>query len=383
MFLLCSYIDSDRWPSAIEPLLYPRGLTFYRPFSYRTDYFLPNQLVDQLADRSQMSKLLGTQNSNNAIFGVRFRKQTQPDFRQFFVPLRKVTLLSSERKDEINIRFQLGDFVKPVVSGDGTKSLPKLDLAALVGSAGDAKLFLQLGKAEQEVAEKWTSTPDFPQDFWDALLGSLSTAARQQVKDTVVLRLDGLKARGKGPFLAPEEIDSERPTRGYKLRQGTTYDVNLYYKRLVEKGVEPEALKYFFVLSNPTQEFQASRRSVRVMGNYRSEEIWIQPETGTPGPIELAFEPARIDEAAQIADQASSKMIGLKVPISVKAKLCTAPRLVNLILSFTGLVGILWSLRVYLHDSPSDATRKVLELFIAALASVVITSVKDLFIQDH
>jgi hypothetical protein len=85
----------------------------------------------------------------------------------------------------------------------------------------------------------------------------------------------------------------------------------------------------------------------------------------------------------QVVDQASSKAIGLKIPIVAKAKIVTAPTVVNFLLSVLSVVGILWSLRAYFYGSPTDAYRRILELFIAALASLAITSLKDLFIQKH
>jgi hypothetical protein len=383
MFLLCTYVDSERWTSAIEPLLYPSGVTFYRPFSYRREYFLPEQLADQLADPSQVRSLLRTPSWNDAIFGVRFRVNSDPDFRPFFVPLRRIKLISSERADELNIRFNLGDFVEPGPLQNGQRHLPRLDLTPVVRDVGDLKLFLQLSEPQRQETRAWSFARSFPHEFWDAFVNSLSGVVRQQLKDTVILRLEGLRLRGQNAPLAPEEIDHERSTKGYRLRQGTTYDVQLYYRRLVEKGTNAPPVEHCFTLTNPAEEVQASRKSVRIMGNYRAEEIWIHPLVGKPGPIELAFEPAKSEEPAQIVDQAISKMIGLKIPVLAKTKLLTVPRAVNLVLSLLSVAAILYSLRLYFYASPSDSTKRILELFIAAFASLAITSLKDLFIQKH
>lgn len=383
MFLLCTYVDSERWASAVEPLLYPTGVTFYRPFSYRKEYFVPSQLGEQLADPSQVRVLLKTPSWNEVIFGVRFRDRGEPDFRPFFVPLRKATLIESEKPDELNIRFTLGGFIQPVQVQGGEKRLPRLDITSIVGDVGAVKLFLQVTEPQKEQAQAWAFTPNFPPDFWDAFVNSLSVVGQLKLKDAITLRLDGLRIRGQNTPLAPVEIDHRKSTWGYRLSQGTTYDGSLYYKRLVEKGAGAKPVDYLFTLTNPEEELQSSRRTLRISGNYRSEEIWIRPQVGTPGPIDLAFEPAKVEQPMQVVDQANSKAIGLKIPVLAKDKTVTAPTVVNFLLFFLSAVGILLSLRAYFHGSPSDAYRRVLELFIAALASLAITSLKDLFIQKH
>src|SRR5262249_35560547 len=150
-----TYVDSERWPSAIEPLLYPSGFTFYRPFSYRREYFVPEQLADQLADPTQVRSLLRTPSWNDAIFGVRFSVNSDPDFRPFFVPLRRIKLISCERVDALSIRFNLGDFVEPGPLQNGQRCLPKLDLTRAIGDVGDVKLFLQLSEPQREETKAW------------------------------------------------------------------------------------------------------------------------------------------------------------------------------------------------------------------------------------
>jgi hypothetical protein len=79
MFILCTFIDGQRWESGLEPLLYPTGVSFYRPFSYRREYFLPEQIADQLIDPSQCRSLLRT-SWNEGFFGVRFRDPAHGEF---------------------------------------------------------------------------------------------------------------------------------------------------------------------------------------------------------------------------------------------------------------------------------------------------------------
>jgi hypothetical protein len=103
MFALCVYADRERWVSGLEPLLYPTGVSFYRAFSYRAEYFAPVQLAEQLADTHQRQALLSEPNWNNGYFGLRFRDDASPDYLPRFVPLRRVTLDDVEIRDGINL----------------------------------------------------------------------------------------------------------------------------------------------------------------------------------------------------------------------------------------------------------------------------------------
>jgi hypothetical protein len=378
MFFLCTYADQERWVSAFEPLLYPCGLSFYRTFSYKKDYFVP----EQLANLSQLEVLIKNLHRNEGVFGVRFREETTPDFRQIFIPLRKVTITSVDQSDELNVRFRLGPFVEPdYVESTGERTMPTLNVSALVGDISKTKLFLELRDGEDLVVRKWRYSDSFPQEFLETVAKSLSPRAKDFVRNSVLLRLIELRERGKLSAIQPAQIDDQNHVWGYQLREGKSYNLRLSFKRLVEKGGARPPIEHVFTLTSPPDELQAARRTVQIVGNYRSEELWICPTSAKPGPIMIAFEPSRIDAPNSVVDQTMSKMVGVKIPVLVIPKMWPTARIVNVIFAIACLLGFLASIRLYSASTP-DA-QKILLLIMTALASMFVTALKDVFIPKH
>src|SRR5438105_589840 len=125
MFVLATFADGPYWTSSLEPLCYPIGISFYRPFSYRTNYVFPDTLLEVFTSAARLSTFLKDPLQNTGVFGMRFRDSTH---RGNFVPLRKITLTSIVLTDTIQIRFSVGDYVK--LSPDGT--LPLINIADVV-----------------------------------------------------------------------------------------------------------------------------------------------------------------------------------------------------------------------------------------------------------
>ena len=177
MFILSTYVDSERWASAFEPLLYPSGLSFYRPFSYRADYFHPGGTATELASVAQSEKLLADVDWNQGWFGIRFGKQSAPEFQKTFVPLRQVTLTGAERLDEINLSFKLGAYVIPTASANGEgPDLPTLELTGILDDLSATKLFIKLDERIASIASKWNVSDVFPVGFWKAVERQFSPA---------------------------------------------------------------------------------------------------------------------------------------------------------------------------------------------------------------
>jgi hypothetical protein len=378
MFALCTFIDQpERWVSGLEPLLYPTDVSFYRPFSYRGEYFYPDS--DQFTDPAQVRSLLGEKTWSEGFFGIRFRDETAPDFLKRFVPLRKVTITRVEVTDNINLQFRLGPYLAPQLRpADGKRELPTLELGGLLGGAKEPKLFVRLGETQREVSSKWALSNEFPPRFWEAFEGSLSRPAFTRIKNVVLLRLLKIRERRKSGALAPEEIESERHTWGYRLGQRRTYDISLSYYRILESGSVTPPVEYQFTLTNPLEELRASRRSIQVVGNYRAEEMWVSPVAWTEGSIQLALEPTKLGQAPAVADQLESKTVGLKIPALVERRRWTAARWVNLALVLLSVVIFIFC--VIRYSAVSDAVQKVLLIIIAAAVSLFATSLKDVFL---
>jgi hypothetical protein len=138
---------------------YPTGISFYRLFSYRQGYIHPGQLADQLRDHQRRVSLLAT-NSNEGLFGVRFKAATDSAFVPIFVPLRKVEIVRVDTSDQINMHFKLGAFVKPIQgAGTSQKVLPKMDLTSVLPQVQQTTLFVGLRDVDAELVDMRSSSP--------------------------------------------------------------------------------------------------------------------------------------------------------------------------------------------------------------------------------
>lgn len=375
VFALCTYADGDRWTSAIEPLLYPTGVTFYRPFSYRTAYFEPTLTADQLRDPAQRSTLLKQPTWNTGFFGVRFRRESGQEFMSRFVPLRRVTIVDASVSDVLNLRFKLGSYIVPQHLPGESPALPRIDLSPLIGDLAETKLFIYLPDTQSQVAAQWGQSDDFPRDFWTAFERELSTSAWDRIRNAVMLRLAAVRRRGETAKLQATEIDKKTHIWGYELQQNKTYDLELSHNRLIQQGQDIPAVQQQYRLSNPVEEIAASKRSIQIIGNYRADDTWVSPLIFTQGPIEIAFEPARLDQPQAVVDELAARTIGIKLPVIVRKKRWPAIRWINLFL-FVAL-SVISALILCKYKQVSDATQKVLLVVVAALLSVAVNALKD------
>lgn len=375
MFFLCTYIDSDRWSSAFEPLLYPTGISFYRPFSYREGYFHPIQTAQLLSDQAQCDALLKQPSWNRGFFGIRFSRDDA--FVSRFVPLRKISLTGVRSANVLNLHFRLGPFVNPVLD-QGKRRFRALDLNGAVPDLKETKLFIDAPKELVEAAEALETNDEFPVAFWDAFEEQLSPAAWEKVRNAFVLRLTDFRPRGKNHSLAARKIDSASQLYGYSLRAGSAYDLTLSHYRIIQRGQDVPATEFQFVLGNPQEEISSSKRMLQLLGNYRDNALWVKPQISTEGPIELAFESTRLDQPTAFVDSSSSRMIGLKIPTVFTKKHWPTMRWVNLGLFLLAPIVVFALYRRY-YVTADDKTQKWLLIVMAALVSLAITSFKDLF----
>jgi len=356
-------------------------MTFYRQFSYINSYFQPEQLAEQLKDPSQCETLLKTSTWNDGFFGIRFRNPDAAQFLGSFVPLRRVSIVDVDVPDEINIRFRLGQYVVPELKTDNTREMPTLDLSKVLPDLAATKLFIHLREAEKNQASKWILSEQFPQDLWDSLERSASIHAKANLRNALVLRWLSIRQRGTRNNLVPEEIDTHDHVWGFRLSEGAAYDIQLSYKRLVEKGKQPPAAEHRYFLANPSEELRASRRQIYPIGNYRSEELWVSPTKPSLGPITIAFEPCRIDKPEAAVDQTDSRTIGLRVPVLVEQGKWPKDRWVNLAFAVVSLM--LFAGAFYRYPVVSDPEQKLLLALLAASFSLLVSSMKDFFMPKR
>ncbi len=375
MFILCTYCDQERWVSAFEPLLYPTGFCFYRPFSYVGRYFVPQQLGEQLADKSQATSLLSQTSWNEGFFGLRFKDPSAPEFLPRFVPLRRVSLTAVEAEESVSLYFRLGGFVIPELH-NGHRTLPSLDISAVVGDVAATKLFIHLRQEERTIATSWKISDGFPNNFWEAVEGALSAPAAQKSKGTVLLRLSRVSKRSESLPLDIKEIDKARHLSGCRVQEAGVYDLHLNYYRIMRSGEDYSGHAQVFCLTNTREEVQASRRAIPIIGNYRAEDLWVSPLEATQGPIQIAIEPCDTPEYPPVTvDQALAKMIGLKIPILVESRQWPRSRIVDLIWSCGSFAAAV--ILYHYYTRALDALQKVLLIGITTCLSVAVTTLKD------
>lgn len=381
MFLICTYMDGERWESGLEPLLYPCGMSFYRPFSYAQDYFHPEQLANQLRDSGQRKSLLET-TWNDGFFGVRFRDPAHPDFLSTFIPLRKVHMLAVDASDQINIAFRLGQFVRPIASGENKTApfLPKMELTGVVPDVKSIRLFIGLRDIDKNTTSTWSLGDEFPVGMWEAFERTISPAAKAKILHTILLRFIRLKQRGKSDVVVSRQIDSLNHIWGLRLRENTAYDLTLSYFRIKEPGTAAPPVEHQFLLTNPREEVQASKRSIQFNANYRNEEMWICPKSAGPGPIQVSFEPCKVGDE-KVVDPRSAKTIGIKIPVIIDKQKWPRTRLLNLLIGVISVLLIVWLSRKYF--CVSEDMQKILLLVIAGLVSLAVNGLKDVVLRKE
>jgi hypothetical protein len=349
-------------------------VSFYRSFSYRQEYIYPDQLADQLRDPQQRVPLLKT-NWNQGVFGIRFKSVTDATFVSTFIPLRKVEIARVDASDQINLHFKLGHFIKPTI---GTRTLPtllpKMDLTGVVPQIQETKLFIGLRDADAAAMSAWTFTDEFPAGMWEALENSISPTARGKISNTVLLRLVRIRQRGKPANLDAEKLDAQNNLWGFRLRENRAYDFTLDYFRLKDPATPSPPVEHQYVMTNPPEEIQTSKRSIQFNANYRNEEMWIAPKTAGAGPIQIAFEPCKLGDN-KVVDSKAAKTIGLKIPVTVAKERWPRSRWVNLLIGLVSAILIVILVRKAIWAP--ESTQKVLLLIIAGVVSLAVNAFKD------
>jgi len=331
------------WASGLEPLLYPTGCSFYRPFSFREEYVVPS-ILNVFKNRDQLERLLSLPSWNNGIFGIRFHSEAYPDYRGVFVPLRLVALTDVEIADTVQVYFRVGDYIS--LSDQG--ALRSLSLQGMVDYARpENTLLIELPQA---IAEQFQQVPhhaDLPARLWDRLAEdpSLSPAVREHFVGTTVLRLVQVSPRGATIPHAPEFLETIRKRQkvyGFRLRAGTVYDFDLAYNRILAAGQGQQQLPFDFGFTGPKEHYNISREIIPITGNYRKELVWIQAKSPRPGTTLLEWIGVRKTAKEVAADPTGDKVLGLRVPVLSYARFWTKARardgaLATVFLAFTSL----------------------------------------------
>ncbi|HKO60735.1 MAG TPA: hypothetical protein VJV03_06205 [Pyrinomonadaceae bacterium] len=410
---MCTYANGPYWRSAIEPLLYPSGCSFYRPFSYRREY-LSDSLSAAFATANERKRFLSDEDRCQGIFGLSFNSTEGKAFYESFIPLRIVTLTDIQGTDEYHLFFRLGPYVKL----EETKKLRRLSLSGLVDfDKPTTRLMIDISATGPLFKEATTllkgNAPhsELPTGFWDSLIKdeSVSTKAKQNFDGATILRLLEVRERGESRQLEPtllkrkldlreirENRTSTRLVYGFDLQAETVYDIQLAYSRLLPRGKESEHQVGAYKFASPAEHYEVSKLQIPITGNYRYEGIWIRPKKGQPAPTTLDWVGTSVlkkGDNQEQADPNSQKIIGLQIPILNHYTFWTTERIIYALLVVVFSISAaaafwkalsLGSIRVTPGEPPSPliTIATALGAFFAAIAGSSLQSLVKAFFED-
>jgi hypothetical protein len=332
MFIMSTIADGPYWPSALEPLAYPIGCSFYRPFSYQKEYVDP-VLLDVLKDPKQLSTFLSDEHRNRGVFGMRMRGKTSEGaedsenvdkYLKTFIPLRWVKLRNVYIMDSVQLSLTLGEYI-----GLKDRKFQPISLEGIIDfTKRETMLMVEFSGETMKSFENMAEPPD---GLWKRLADdeSLSPKARENFKGSTVLRLGKVTERGSTTPLTPTslELGSKDQTYGFTLKTEKVYDFELYYNRIFDPGESHDPFLYDYKFGGPTEHFAVSREVLRITGNYRTELVWVQPKVAQPASVLLEWDGVKRTDKSLIADPRTDKIMPLRVPVMSVAHFWSGDRI--------------------------------------------------------
>jgi hypothetical protein len=359
MFILSAFADRPYWLSCLEPLLYPSGCSFYRPFSYREEY-VAEPLRSELRNPVRLDAFLSDQERNTGLFGIRFKDESEPQYRGRFIPLRKVRLTNVQVSDTYQLSFKIEEYIK--LTANETLQSVGLDDIVDYRNPEDTLLF-EIPETKLEAFSSFSSQPNLPSRLWDKLADdqTLSQIARRNFIGTIVLRLVQISERGETTPLIPESLEPtvRHKTFGFRLESNKSYDLDLAYNRILSSGEKmppeveksppevekkAEGMPFDFAFRSPSEHFDIAQDRVPLTGNYRRQTIWLEPKVGRPGPIFLDWIGVKKTDRDSMADPKIDKILTLHVPVLTLAEKWPTERIVYAVIVTVTFVGALVSL---------------------------------------
>jgi len=327
------------WTSCIEPLLYPKGCSFYRPFSYREEYISPS-LISVFKDTNQLERLLPLESWNKGIFCIRFRDDGHPEYRGSFIPLRLITLTNVNVTDTIQINFRLGDYIK--LSPEGR--LKSLSLEGIIDFTKDEHMLLiDIPPNKTELLISLGNQTDFPAKLWERLADddALSPIAKENFTGTVVLRLIQIFEKGETAVLSPKQLSKggkNYNVYGYELKSETLYDFDFAYSRIIAAKKSMQQVPFDYMFNSPSTQFDVSRDRIVITGNYRRELVWAQPRIGRPAPTFLEWIGIKKTERSIAADPSKDKILDFRLPVKLLKRFWSKEKIIEAVVTGISLI---------------------------------------------
>jgi len=311
-YLLATYIDGPYWRSALEIMVYPVGCSFYRPFSYRKGW----SGTDIVATPREGP--LG-----KGVIGLRFRDDDGNGTGNIFIPLRLIDAIHIREQDEFHVNFRLGNYIHHTED----RQFKSFDLSAKLPDQFDRNQKLLFARIAGQFATELSSLPtttEPPPDIWDRFIDdpNLAKKASNQIGNAVVLQLVRVRQRATGAELGAAQLETlspgGHPRSGYRLAVGRVYDLELIHRTLTAPGGTRTLQRIAYEFISPENRIRVSRSTIPQTGNYREEQIWLQPKTVEPAPTLLDWEP-RDENQAENARQPPDGAVPLRIPFLAAA----------------------------------------------------------------
>jgi hypothetical protein len=292
-----------------------------------------------VADPDQVRTNIHLPSWNAGFVGMRFQSA---DFRNNFIPLRKVTITNIWEQDTVQVFFRLGDYVCHAKESLVLKLDNIIDL-----SKPEVTLFFSVPLDSVPILQDMPLSKQMPSKLWDCLVSSgvISPEAQENFLNTLVLRFCGYRLHGTSSTLPPEKIESggERgDVFGPKLMQGKCYDFDLAYSRIMRAGgasSDIPACQYEWVPQGET--LKVAQSIIPVTGNYRMETVWAEVRQSSPAPVEFRLIPRTSKEDESPASASGLKYMELRVWSLAAAEFWTWGRIRDCLVSIVFFVAII------------------------------------------
>jgi hypothetical protein len=283
MIVIATITNGPYWRSSFEPMLYPSGVSFYRPFSYREQWVSEN--LRETFQQTSFNPKKWLKKNQSAFFCVRF----SGEHAKKLVPIRRVEITHLGSGATTHVYFRLDRFIDyrqiqfPQIIDLGAAEIP------------DDKLFFELPDA-------YFGTPlaDHEDSVWTELTTRFSDPNPVYPFNGGRLafypRLSAVYVRGNA--IAPSRIGKSvirGPVYGYEIRERNLNE--LKYMHLLRNAAADAAIQPFkYSIGSELAGLEFQNREITIQGTSREHQIQASAGAAQKLPFAIEWKPeARIE----------------------------------------------------------------------------------------
>lgn len=302
MIVISTITNGPYWRSSFEPMLYPTGISFYRPFSYREQWIAPQIFAELQGPNFSVKKWI--KSNSEGFFCIRFTG----DLVKRLIPVRRVELTHISPGPPIHVYYRLKEFVN-------YQQVPFPRVFDLTGTAvTNEQLFFNLPDAM--FADVPMAAADADDAVWNRILTEFSNPQASypfnQGNPTFFPRLSAVYDQTSA--LTPARIGSSPirgPIYGFALPEKGLNELKLVHL-LRTAAAEQAAAEFSYSISaeNPGLEFQ--NREIGIQGAYREHSVQVSAPAKSEAPFFVEWK--------STSNVANLELPKLKVPLLVSER---------------------------------------------------------------